>query len=61
MKCTQTWKRLKSDTINGHSIEVITVYHSMDADEVEEMAKVCKETIGTGRSFEFQIKDEKGD
>jgi len=60
MKCTQTWKRLKPDTINGHSIEVTTVYHSMDADEVEEMAKICKEKIGTGRSFEFQI-DEKGE
>ena len=60
MKCRQTWKRLKPDTINGHSIEVITVYHSMDADEIEKMAKICKETIGIGRSFEFQI-DEKGE
>ena len=57
MKCMQTWKRLKPDTINGNSIEVITVYHSMDADEVEEMAKICKETIGTGRFFEFQIEE----
>ena len=60
MKCTQTWKRLKSDTINGHSIELITVYHSMDADEIEKMANVCKKEIGTGRFFELQI-DEKGE
>ena len=61
MKCMQRWKRLKPDTINGYCIEVVTVYHSMDAEEIEKMANVCKEQIGTGKSFEFQIKDEKGD
>lgn len=47
MKVTTTFSRLTSDTIQGEKIAILTVYSSMNKQEIDELEQSLYQTIGT--------------
>ena len=47
MKMTTTWSRLCPDTIQGEKIAVLTVYSSMDRQEIDELEQSLYRMMGS--------------
>lgn len=52
MRVYTTWRRLKSDTINGDGLMVTTIYTSYDKTEIDALEEKAKEQVGTGLIYE---------
>lgn len=47
MKVTTTFSRLSPDTIQGEKVAILTVYSSMNKQEIDELEQSLYQTIGT--------------
>ena len=48
MKVTTTFSRLTPDTIQGEKIAILTVYSSMNKQEIDELEQSLYQKIGSG-------------
>ena len=48
MKVTTTFSRLSPDTIQGEKVAILTVYSSMNKQEIDELEQSLYQTIGNG-------------